>query len=254
MNKKQRREQERQAKLAKEQAEKQAEAITATATVQPEIDKNQSGVTVVISSTVLGQKRAEYARHKEAGLTEERILERMTEDAALFGVSIEQYKGMLSNLKSRSVKGENLDEARAKHTDKLAQSALAGVGFLNGVLSCEVDKLNAVTVKRFLKDGQATLAKLVEDLQNTEITTKRGKQAWMFPLHAPVYNFITDTPTGTKLFALFVGGWSDKSRSYDQYGIRQEASGSATFYRPVSYETPVTTPVTAPAPVTTAPE
>ena len=213
-----------------------------TVTVEPEVDKVQGGVTVVISSTVLGQKRAEYARHRDAGLSEDRITERMSEDAKLFGVTLDQYLGMLSDLKSRTSKGENLDKLREEHQNRLAVSALGGIGFLNGVLTADVDKLNAATVKKFLKTGQATLAKLVEDLQNVDITTKRGKQSWMFPIHAPVFNFITDEPTETKLFALFVGGWSDKSRNYDQYGIRQEASGSATFYRPVSYETPITEP------------
>jgi hypothetical protein len=211
-------------------------------TTQPEIDKTQSGVTVVISSTVLGQKRAEYARHKDKGMSADRILARMTEDAQLFGVTIEQYQSMLSNLKSRGAKGENLDEKRKEHTDKILQGALAWLGHENGLLQTDVKKLNFKTLQGFVLSHQSAIKEFVTLLQNVDITTKRGKQAWGCMIHSPVYNFITDTPTGTSLLALICGGWSDKSRSYDQYGIRQEPSGSATFYRPVSYETPVTLP------------
>jgi hypothetical protein len=214
----------------------------ATVTVQPEVDKAQGGVTVVISSTVLGQKRAEYSRHKEKGMTEDRITERMTEDAQLFGVTLEKYQDMLNALKSRANKGEDLDVKRKEHTDKILTGALRGVGFLNGLLTADVDSLNFPTLQKFISDGKQSLTELVELLQYTDITTKRGKQAWMIMLHAPVFNFITEQPTDSSLLSLFVGGWSDKSRRYDQYGIRQEASGAATFYRPVSYEQPITSP------------
>lgn len=243
LSKKQRKEQERQAKIdAEKLAKAEADKVTATATLQAEEGKQQGGVTIVISSTVLGQKRAEYARHREKGLSEDRIIERMTEDATLFGVSLDVYKGMLSNLKSRGAKGDNLDEKRAEHTVKLQASASTALGYLNGLLTSDVDSLNFPSLQRFTKETKQSLVELVKLLQNVDITTKRGKQSWCFMLHAPVYNFIKDTPTETALLALMVGGWSDKSRSYDQYGIRQEPSGSATFFRDVSFDTPITEP------------
>jgi len=167
----------------------------------------------------------------------------MSEDAQLFGVTLEKYQEMLSNLKSRGSKGEkNLDIKRAEHTDKILQSALKWLGFENGLHEADIDKLNYPSLVKFLKDFQAAQGEFVTLLQNVEITTKRGKQAWSCVLHAPVFNFITEQPTGTNLLSLICGGWTDKSRSYDQYGIRQEPSGSATFYRPVSYEQPITLP------------
>jgi hypothetical protein len=213
-----------------------------TTTVEPPIDKQQGGLTVVISSTVLGQKRAEYARHKEKGMTEDRIIERMTEDAQLFGVSLDKYREMLNALKSRGNKGEDLDEKRKEHTDKILTGALNWIGHLNGLLTADLDTLTDASVRDFVGKLKQSMVEVVTLLQNTDITTKRGKQAWMIMLHSPVFNFITETPTDTSLLSLFVGGWSDKSRSYDQYGVRQEASGAATFYRPVSYEQPIISP------------
>jgi len=218
-----------------------------------EMDKSTSGNTVIISSTVLGQKRAEYQRLKDKGIAEDRITERMTEDALQFGITLENYQTQLNNLKSKSSGGEQIEEKRKEHTAKLQSEFLDYLGYANGVTQVDWKKVqfskdNFKKLVKFLAGmGEAT-DKLITSLQNTEFTQKRGKQAWMVMLHAPVHNHITDKPTNTKLLAPFCGGWTDKGRSYDQYGIRMEASGAATFYRPVSYETPVkTTGLEAPA-------
>lgn len=191
---------------------------------------------------MLGQKRSWYEQLRAKGVAEDKITERMTEDADLFGVTLENYKTMLAELKSRGSKGEDIEEKRKQHTVKIADGALKWLGYQNGLLTADIDKLNYPSLKKFVKDMQVATKEIVALLQNTDFTTKRGKQAWMFMIHAPVYNFLTDDPTGTNLLSPFVGGWSDKSRSYDQYGIRQEASGSATFFRPISYEQPITAP------------
>lgn len=213
-----------------------------------EMDKAQSGNTVIISSTVLGQKRAEYQRLTDKGIAEDRILERMTEDSLQFGITLENYKSQLDNLKSKSSGGDQIEEKRKEHTVKIQSEFLDFLGYNNGVLDTDWKKIthskdNFKLLKKFLVDFSEASGKFRDSLQNTEFTQKRGKQAWMVMLHAPVHNHITDKATGTKLLAPFCGGWTDKGRSYDQYGIRMEASGAATFYRDVSYETPVTTPV-----------
>lgn len=208
------------------------------------MDKSTTGNTVVISSTVLGQKRAEYQRLTDKGIVEDRIAERMNEDAMQFGITLENYKGQLDNLKSKSSGGEAIEERRKEHTGKLQQSLLEFCGYNNGVLTVDWKKLqhskeNFKTIKKFLVDFAKSAGDFRDLLQNTEFTQKRGKQAWMVMLHAPVHNIITDKPTKTELLAPFCGGWTDKGRTYDQYGIRMEASGAATFYRAVSFETPI---------------
>jgi len=227
-----------------------------------ETDKLQSGNTVIISSTVLGQKRAEYDRLTTKGVTEDRIIERMTEDALQFGITLENYQGQLKNLKSKSSGGDAIEEKRKVHTKQIQAQYLDFLGFNNGILTVDWKKVNFSKdnfkkLKSFMKDFQEASEKLLDSLQDTTFTQKRGKQAWMVCLHAPVHNHITDKPTGLKLFSPFCGGWTDKGRTYDQYGIRMEASGNATFYREVSYEAPVMTldmVETEPPPAPPAPE
>lgn len=209
-----------------------------------EINKQQDGQVTVVSATVLGLKRAEYARLKDKGITEDRITERMTEDALQFGLTLDNYQSQLDSLTRRG-SGEKLDIQRAAHTDKLKEEFLTFVANSNAVVSVNWSKVKFSrksfnTLRNFLCQHQSDTLQFVESLQDSEFTTKRGKQCWSVMLHAPIFNFLTDTPTDAKLFAPLCGGWSDKGRSYDQYGVRQQPSGAATFYRPISFESPIT--------------
>jgi archaellum component FlaC len=212
-----------------------------------EMEKNSNTQSVIISSTVLGQKRAEYERLSDKGLSEKRIASRMEEDALQFGVSIEDYQHQLESLKTRGGNGENLEEKRRDHTSKINVDFLDLLGNLNGIMIDDTvkgmtySKVNFTTLKNAIQRVKTSLETLSQDLSNTDFTTYRGKQGWMVMLHAPAYDFINASPVNPqRLFAPFIGGWSDKGRSYDQYGTRMEAGGKATFYRSISYETPVT--------------
>lgn len=201
-----------------------------------EMTKLEAGEATKISATVLGQKRAEYERLNTKGITQERIDERMGEDALQFGITLDQYKAQLESLKARG-SGSNLEATRAEHILQLEAQYLEVVGYLNGLLKADIDK--ADNIADWLKGFQTSAKALQCSLSNSDFTSRRGKQSWMVMLHSPVYNTITDKPISKGLFSPFVGGWTDKGRNYDQYGIRMQAGGSATFYRPVSFKSPV---------------
>jgi hypothetical protein len=113
------------------------------------------------------------------------------------------------------------------------------VANLNALATLDTKVDDKLVVKLSRDFGKFLRDKFIPDLQNTEFTQQKGKQGWMVMLHAPVYNFITSKPTGSNLLAGFGGGWTDASRDYDQYGIRMQAGGKATFYRDWSFQTPV---------------
>jgi len=203
-----------------------------------EMTKKETGGTTKISATVLGQKRAEYGRLASKGIEQSRIDERMAEDSLQFGITLDQYTAQLESLKA-SGSGDDLEAKRADHRAQLEAQLLDFVGYLNGLLKADLDNAEAT---EWLKGFQSSARAFQQSLANSEFTTRRGKQSWMIMLHSPVYNLITEKPIDKNLFAPFVGGWTDKGRSYDQYGIRMQAGGSATFYRPVSYKMPVKPP------------
>ena len=208
-----------------------------------EINKLQDGEVTVVSATVLGQKRAEYARLKDKGIAEDRITERQQEDALQFGLTLDNYQSQLDSLRARG-SGEKLEILRAEHIDKLKGEFLTFVANSNAVIDIDwktvkFSRKSFNALRNFLLTFSADTKQFVKSLQDSEFTTKRGKQCWSVMLHAPIFNFITDVPTDTELFAPLCGGWSDKGRQYDQYGVRQQPSGAATFYRPISFETPI---------------
>ena len=201
-----------------------------------EMTKMEAGEATKISAIVLGQKRAEYQRLADKGIAQERISERMGEDAIQFGITIDQYEAQLESLKAKG-SGTDVESKRAEHRQQLENQYLGFIGYLNGLLKADIDQ--ADNLAEWLKGFQESARAFQSSLANSEFTTRRGKQSWLVMLHSPVYNVINDKPMNRSLFAPFVGGWTDKGRSYDQYGIRMQAGGSATFYRPVSFQTPV---------------
>lgn len=84
-----------------------------------------------LSAYNLGRKAAEYKRLREAGATDERIVERQTEDALVFGVALDDF---LTALEPHANKVKTSKKELAKAKEETVNTAHREVcGFLNQI-------------------------------------------------------------------------------------------------------------------------
>ena len=203
---------------------------------------------IKISATVLGRIKASYAR-LESALREQnidsdtiaqRVASRKSDDALTHGVTVDELESALDTIRAKSSEGK-LDGRKA-HIANLQHSAHVALSYDNALLA---SKLNEVEYSRenfdamlgFLQSAQSAKREVVKLMRDTEYTSG-SDQGYCFMVHSPLVDLVTGNSLTRDRFYLMCGGWNDKSRAYDQYGVRQVPSGEATFYRDVSFDTP----------------
>jgi len=203
---------------------------------------------IKISATVLGRIKASYAR-LESALREQnidsdtiaqRVASRKSDDALTHGVTVDELESALDTIRAKSSEGK-LDGRKA-HIANLQHSAHVALSYDNALLA---SKLNEVEYSRenfdamlgFLQSAQSAKREVVKLMRDTEYTSG-SDQGYCFMVHSPLVDLVTGNSLTRDRFYLMCGGWNDKSRAYDQYGVRQVPSGEATFYREISFSNP----------------
>lgn len=155
---------------------------------------------VVISPTVLGRKAAEYGRLRVAQVAEERIEERIVEDAGILGIKLEEYKAQLAEIGKKSVAGKRalLKERKGK----IQALHLTTTSFLNEIL------LNGTTDLPAL---QSNLKELAEEAKGWVLMTAVDE----------------DKSSGSVLFTINDSGWEDGSNRSNQYSDRPQMVGKS---------------------------
>lgn len=160
---------------------------------------------VEIQPTVLGRKNAEYARLRDKGIAEERVVERMAEDANVFGVTLEDYQGSLAEVGRKT--GEGKRAAQLVLKGDIQGKHLEVCSFLNEVIT---------TGQTDLATLQITLKELAEKADGWVLMTACEK----------------DGATGEGLFTINESGWNDGSNRQHQYSDRPQMVGKSGKHVP----------------------
>jgi len=161
--------------------------------------------TVEIQPTVLGRKNAEYARLREKGIAEERVVERMAEDAKVFGVTLEDYQGRLAEVGRKT--GDGKRAALKARKEAVQAKHLEVCSFLNEVITTGQTDLAAF---------QTSLKELAEKADGWVLMTACEK----------------DGSTGEGLFTINDSGWNDGSNRSNQYSDRPQMVGKSGKHVP----------------------
>jgi hypothetical protein len=124
----------------------------------------------------------------------------MEEDAAMFGISLDDYKGRLAEIKNKSTTGKR---AELKEKKAAVQKAHLNVcGYLNEIVT--TGKTNTAELRTALKD--------LGSLSNGWVLmTAVGK----------------DSVSGENLFTINDSGWADGSNRQNQYSDRPQMAGKS---------------------------
>ena len=156
--------------------------------------------TVEIKPTVLGRKRAEYKRLEVASVDKERIEQRMTEDAAMFGITLDDYKGRLEAMQNRSTTGKR---AELKEKKMAVQKLHIDV----------CSRLNEV-----ITTGSTDIAELQTALKDLGSLT----DGWVLMTAVG-----KDEGSGENLLTINDKGWNDGSNRQNQYSDRPQPVGKS---------------------------
>jgi len=160
---------------------------------------------IEIQPTVLGRKNAEYARLIKGSVAQERIVERMAEDAIVFGVTLEDYQARLAEVGKSH--GESKRAAQAVLKGEIQGKHLEVTSFLNEIITTGQTDVPAL---------QVALKELAEKSDGWVLMTACEK----------------DGATGEGLFTINDSGWSDGSNRQNQYSDRPQMVGKSGKHVP----------------------
>lgn len=182
------------------------------------------GNKVEIKPTVLGRKNAEYQRLRDSGIAEERIDERIAEDAGVFGIKLDDYKGRLAEIGRKTGSGKRA--ALKEKKGRVQAKHLTVSSFLNEIKTTGNTDLAAF---------QTSLTELADEAENWVLMTAVGK----------------DEKSGEVLFTINDSGWNDGSNRSNQYSDRPQMVGKSGKHvnHPYLIRTPEPEAETAPEPV-----
>ena len=165
-----------------------------------EKNKKSAPTAVVIKPTVLGRKLAEYTRLKDANVPTDRVETRMAEDAEMFGITLDDYKGRLAVLKDKSTTGKRAElKVKKERVQALHQD-------INS-------RLNEIMVT-----GSTDLA----ELQTALVDIGSLADGWVLMTAVE-----KDEPSGHCLFTLNDRGWNDGTPRQNQYSDRPQPVGKS---------------------------
>jgi hypothetical protein len=156
--------------------------------------------TVAIKPTVLGRKLAEYKRLEDAKVPADRVTARMEEDAQMFGITLEDYRSRLAELKNKSTTGKRAELKEKKSAIQTLHMDICS-------------RLNEVIVT-----GNTDVAELQTALKDL------GSQGDGWVLMTAIEK---DEPSGECLFTINDRGWNDGSKRQNQYSDRPQPVGKS---------------------------
>ena len=203
---------------------------TKTETVELEIPK----VTLGVIAKRVGEMR-------KAGDTEEEIAISLKNDCRRYNCSLQSLLDKCAPVIEKGGETRKCDN-RTLHYGVIATKAHESLRFDNTLLTAKLDSVefnqeNFDTLLSLLQRGQTAKREFCDSLHTTEWTSGTF-QGYACMLHSPSYNLHTDKEIKHSLLYLHIGGWTDKTRGYNQYGCRMTPSGEASFHREESFKTP----------------
>lgn len=141
-------------------------------------------------------------------------------------------------------------QGKRGHFVKIQQAAFVACQYDNGLLSLDIAKTPAETLRTFMK-GYADSKRTLADLLHSADFTPSATQGYGVFFHCPPYNLFTEETLDTPQFHLVSTGWS-KGRSYPYYGVRMIPSKNRENTNRVQYAHPL--PVTVEGKAVTVPD
>ncbi len=183
---------------------------------------------MVVSKSTLGRKRREYENlAKIDGVTEADVAKRQSEDAKIFGISLEEYTAQLEALKKPTSQGKR--EADKVMRDTLIAQTQEFLGFCNLAIKAERGEVKMDVAQTKAVFGN--FGKVCDTLATTLLKAFDGYGAMTM-----IYTPKAVDKTADNLLAVHCGGWGDGSKNLRyQYAPRKLAVAKRSGYHDKSF-------------------
>ena len=197
-----------------------------------------------LSATTLGRLLATYARLESALKSQgidadsiaQRIHNRKSDDSITYDVPLDALESQLATIKVKT--SEAKLDGRKVAIANIQRLAMVSLAYDNAMVASDLDNIPHDNLLAMCKASQQAKVELLTAMRDSQYCSG-SQQGYVYMVHSPQVNLLTQEEISQPRLYLMCGGWSDKSRAYDQYGVRQQPSGEATFYREISFEEPI---------------